>query len=73
MTRYVLFDHKVQVELRFDGLRQMDEFQNMDAALSFAEGSISDERKVLIFILGLSLGGTSCSRSVPPWMRSMRQ
>ncbi len=33
----------------------MDEFQKVDAALSVAEVSISDERKVLIFIWGLSL------------------
>ncbi len=33
----------------------MDEFQKMDATLSFAEVSISDERKVLIFIWGLCL------------------
>ncbi len=62
LTQYVLFDHKVRVELRFDGLRQrsnlqsfMNEFQKVDAALSFAEVSISDERKVLIFIWGLHL------------------
>ncbi len=57
------FDHKVRIELRFNGLRQrstlqayMDEFQKVDAALSFAEVEIADERKVLIFIRGLSLG-----------------
>jgi hypothetical protein len=33
----------------------MDEFQKVDAALSFAGVSISDERKVLIFIWGLHL------------------
>jgi hypothetical protein len=59
-TCYMLFDHQVLVELQFDGLRQrstlqayMDEFQKVDAALSFAEVTIADERKVLIFILGL--------------------
>ncbi len=34
----------------------MDEFQKVDAALSFAELEIADERKVLIFIRGLCLG-----------------
>jgi hypothetical protein len=60
--RYMLFDHKVKVELQFDGLRQrpnlqsyMDEFQKVDAALFIAGDSIFDERKVLIFIWGLSL------------------
>ncbi len=64
-----LLNHEVRVELQFsDGLRQrfnmhsyMDEFQKVDAALSFAEVTISDEWKV------------SFSRSVPPWTRSMRQ
>lgn len=62
-TRYMPFDHKVRVELRFDGLRQrstlqayMDEFQKVDAALSFAGVDIADELKVLIFIRGLRLG-----------------
>jgi len=62
-TRYMPFDHKVRIELRFDGLRQrstlqayMDEFQKVDAALSFAGVEIADERKVLIFIRGLRLG-----------------
>jgi hypothetical protein len=31
----------------------MDEFQKVDAALSFAGVDIADERKVLIFIRGL--------------------
>ena len=62
-TRYMPFDHKVRIELRFDGLRQrstlqayMDEFQKVDAALSFAGVEIADERKVLIFIRGLRQG-----------------
>ena len=59
LTSYMPFDHKVLVELRFDGLRQqqrstlqayMDEFQKVNAALSFAEIEIADERKVMIFI-----------------------
>ncbi len=42
----------------------MDEFQKVDVALSFAGVTIADERKVLIFILGLRrTGGTSYSRS----------
>jgi hypothetical protein len=56
-TSYMPFDHKVRIELQFDGLRQrstlqayMDEFQKVDAALSFSEVEIADERKVLIFI-----------------------
>ncbi len=50
------------MELNFDGLRQrsnlqsyMDEFQKVDAALSIAGVTISNVRKVLIFICGLSL------------------
>ncbi len=34
----------------------MDEFQKVNAALSFAEVTFADERKVLIFIRGLCLG-----------------
>ncbi len=33
-----------------------DESQKVDAAVSFAEVTIADKRKVLIFILGLCLG-----------------
>ncbi len=63
LTSYMQFDHTVRVKLQFDGLRQkstlqayMDEFQKVDAALSFAGVTTADERKVLIFIRGLSLG-----------------
>ncbi len=55
--RYMPFDHKVRVELRFDALRQrsslqayVDEFQKVDAAFSFAEMVVTEERKVLVFI-----------------------
>ncbi len=34
----------------------MDKFQKVDAALSFADVTIVNERKVLIFIQGLCLG-----------------
>ncbi len=34
----------------------MDEFQKVDAALSFAGVTIADKSKVLIFIRGLHLG-----------------
>ena len=52
------FDHKVRVEHRFDALRQqssslqvyVDEFQKVDAAFSFAEMVVTEERKVLVFI-----------------------
>ena len=56
-TQYMPFDYKVREELLFDGLRQrsslqayMDKFQKVDAALSFADITIADKRKVLIFI-----------------------
>jgi hypothetical protein len=58
--RYMPLDHKVRVEIRFDSLRQrsslqayVDEFQKVDAAFSFAQMEIAEERKVLVFIRGI--------------------
>jgi hypothetical protein len=60
--RYMPFDHKVRIELRFDALRQrsslqayMDEFQKVDAAFSFADMVVTEERKILVFIRGIKL------------------
>lgn len=60
INRYMPVDHKIQLELKFESLREsrgleqyVETFQVADSALRLAEVSISDEKKVLQFVRGL--------------------
>ncbi len=60
--RFVPPDHALRVELKFEVLCQgsssltayVESYQKIDAALMYAEASVSNQRKVLRFIKGLS-------------------
>lgn len=60
VNRYMPVDHKIQLELKFESLREnrgleqyVETFQVADSALLLAEVTISDEKKVLQFVRGL--------------------